>query len=378
MFIELHMLQNFAPSNLNRDDTGNPKECDFGGARRARISSQCLKRAIRTAPVFAETTAAPNGQRTRWLTRRLRDALQKAGKPEDESDGVAFALAEAYSGKMDSTEKDRTRVLLFLSEAEIEHMVTDLLADWGTVAAAASKTKVDSAPFKELVKELIRNTKKRTGAPDIALFGRMLADKPETNIDAACQIAHAISTHRVNMEIDFFTAMDDLQPSSEPGAGMMGTQGFNSACFYRYARLDWGQLVINLADDVALARRTVEGFIRAAEAAIPSGKQNSTAPHSRPSLMLATARENDAGWSLANAFENPVYPQAGNGLVAASAQALSSYWEQLCQVYGTESLGTVAVLALQPELPLSKGLQAANVSTFADFVQQVVTVLPEA
>ena len=347
MFVELHMIQSFSPANLNRDDTNNPKDCEFGGVRRARISSQCIKRAMRTAPIFAETTGVPIAKRTKWLiNRRLLPALVDAGKPEDESGQVLEGFVPLFVSKLDAkTKEDRkTAVLLYISDAEVDAMVEALLADWDDLG--------DEKKLKALTRNLTKQHRGHTSAPDIALFGRMLAEKPELGLDAACQVAHAISTHRVTMEMDFYTAVDDLNPEETAGAGMMGFVGFDSACFYRYARVDWRQLVKNLRGDTGLAGKTVEGFLRAAVTTVPSGKQNSFAANNPPSLLLAVVRQDGMGWSLANAFERPVYARRDTGLVAPSVEALDAYWGHLCQVYGTSTLKSVAALALDPDLSL--------------------------
>jgi len=156
----------------------------------------------------------------------------------------------------------------------------------------------------ELVKALVKKTDKRTSAPDIALFGRMLASNPSTNIDAACQVAHALSTHAVRMEMDYYTAMDHLKPDDVSGADMVGFTSFNSACYYRYLRIDWRLLVANLRD-VELARRTVEGFLRAAMTAIPTGKQNAFAAQNPTNFALVVVRDDGKSWNLVNAFETP-------------------------------------------------------------------------
>jgi CRISPR system Cascade subunit CasC len=214
----------------------------------------------------------------------------------------------------------------------------------------------------KLVDGLIERTKNRAGAPDIALFGRMLADRPETNIDAACQVAHAISTHAIKMDTDFFTAVEELLEPDETGAAMMDIAGFNCACFYRYARLDWEQLTKNLAGDTDLARRTAEAFLRASEAAMPTGKKSSHDNYTRPVFMLAVVRkEHSAGWSLVNAFEKPVRTWGGLGLVEPSVLALDHYWNDLCRFYGTQTVKAVAV-ALHPTFKpkeLSETLQSA-------------------
>ena len=370
MFIELHMLQNFAPSNLNRDDTNKPKDCKIGGVRRARISSQCIKRAIRTSPLFAETTQVDLATRTRWLTRPLEERLAALQKPTDEIAPIVSAFVEAYSGKLDGDSK-RTAVLIYLSQDEIDDLTQALLDNWDDLADVQARP----ALVAQMVKDQIKAHKSTTSAPDIALFGRMLADKPKLNLEAACQVAHAISTHRITMEMDFFTAVDDLQSEAEPGAGMMGFTGYDSACFYRYARIDWDQLVRNLDGDIPLARRTVQGFCRAAMQAVPSGKQNSFAAYNPPSVLLGVVRQDGMGWSLANAFERPVRPDREGGLVAPSVKALDAYWGRLTQVYGTDTLLCTAGLALDPDLPIET-LGDSLVPTQEAWMDAVLEALP--
>ena len=187
MFIELHLIQNFSPANLNRDDTNNPKDCEFGGHRRARISSQALKRAIRRLPIFAEKTGVSLGERTKWMTRPIKDQLMEAGKSEDLALSVATAFVTAYASKMEKNKPNKTTVLIYFSQEEIAGIVQGLLSNWDTAVAAAK----DGKSVPELVKDLERKTEGRTSAPDIALFGRMLAEHPNLNIDAACQASWA-------------------------------------------------------------------------------------------------------------------------------------------------------------------------------------------
>jgi CRISPR system Cascade subunit CasC len=375
MFIEVHAIQNFAPANLNRDDTGNPKDCEFGGTRRARISSQCLKRAIRLSPVFADTTGVDVGTRTKWLIERcLRPPLAAAGKPEEQVTEVLTAFVPAFVSKLDAKSKEdrKTAVLLYLGQAEVASIVQTLLDNWDSLPGDAGK----------LARALVKEHKGQTSAPDIALFGRMLAEQPELGLDAACQVAHAISTHRVTMEMDFYTAVDDLKADDTAGAGMMGFVGFDSACFYRYARIDWGQLIKNLSldeknpteEELALARRTVEGFLRSLVAAVPSGKQNAFAANNPPSFLMAVVRQDGMGWSLANAFEKPVYARADSGLVAPSVAALDAYWGRLRQVYGDDTLVRTAALALDPDLVL-ENLAGDTVETLDAWVSAVTDAL---
>jgi CRISPR system Cascade subunit CasC len=156
---------------------------------------------------------------------------------------------------------------------------------------------------------------------------------------------------------------------------MMGFTGFDSACFYRYARIDWKQLVANLNGDAGLARRAVEGFLRAAVAAVPSGKQSNFAANNPPSFLLAVVRQDGMGWSLANAFEQPVRPRGDGGLVGPSVEALDAYWDRLCRVYGDGTLARTAALALDPGLPLAS-LKEAQVKDMEAWIGAVVGALP--
>lgn len=156
---------------------------------------------------------------------------------------------------------------------------------------------------------------------------------------------------------------------------MIGFIGFNSACFYRYARLDWPQLLKNLRGEVDLTRRTVEAFVRATIAAIPKGKQNSSAAHNPPSFILAVVREDGMGWSLVNAFENPIRSKSGMGLVAPSVAALDTYWGRLTDVYGTRSICAVLALSLDPDLPLNR-LAGQRVENLDALIEEVLAALP--
>lgn len=355
MFIELHMLQSFAPSNLNRDDTNNPKDCTFGGVRRARISSQAFKRAIRYEPIFADVTQTDLSMRTKRLVDRLSDSLIAAELEEDAAQWVAEAAIGEFAGKI--TDK-QTNVLIYLSPMELDWLAGKIVDEWDTIQEYPQQEKESIKKVSTIVKTFLDEFKERTLAPDIALFGRMLANKP-LNVDAACQVAHALSTHRVSMEMDFYTAVDDLQPDGETGAGMMGMIGYNSATFYRYIRIDWRQLVKNLFNDEALAYLSVEGFLRAAVRAIPTGKQTSFAAQNPPEFLLGVVRQDGMSWSLANAFESPVanafespvYNNRNKGLIKPSIKQLDQYWGRLHRTYGRDNISAFS-LSLVEELSL--------------------------
>lgn len=346
MFIELHMIQNFAPANLNRDDTGAPKDCEFGGHRRARISSQCLKRSIRTNAVFTQATEVPLGYRTRYLADLFAKAMSPDSDPNQEVKDVALELASEYV-KPSSDHPEQGSAMVYVSEDEIDGASQQLLNQWAEITADEKKRK---NAIKQIVKGLVKQQKHATSAPDIALFGRMLANKTPRlsfQLHAACQVAHAISTHRVDMEMDYFTAVDDIREErQETGAGHISSTGYNSSCFYRYARIDWKQLVKNLNGDAGMARKTLEGFLRASVAAVPSGKQNSFAANNPPAFLLAVVRSDGMGWSLANAFEKPITPTRERSLSQSSIEALDDYWAKLAKTYGESTLKTVAALQL--------------------------------
>ena len=331
MFVELHIIQNFAPSNLNRDDTNAPKDCEFGGYRRARISSQCIKRSIRYNPAFEESVGLPKGMRTKLLVDELIKRLKDGGI---ESESINEIVKEFVQRISPLGKGSKTKVLLFLGEDEISRMVEILkgnILDMDGLDKEALKEKCDV-----LAKEFRMGTK----SPDIALFGRMMADNPNLNIDAATQLAHAISTHKMSMDMDFFTAVDDLQEKEDTGAGMMGTVEFNSACFYRYSLVDTGQLLENLQYDKELAMKTIEGFIRASIAAIPTGKQTSMAAQNPPNLVIVTARNKGQPMSLANAFASPVriggYTDVD--LIGGSIEKLDGYFDEITKMYGKDGL----------------------------------------
>lgn len=343
MFIELHVLQNFAPSNLNRDDTGAPKECEFGGYRRARVSSQSWKRAIRQESKFAtHLDKFGGGVRTRRLIVEIAESIS-GSKPASPDVVKVVAQVFAESGierpkEKGETEKDNTKQLLFMDRRAIDDMVGLFQAHWEVLTRGSKEAK--GKVYKALGEILAA----AVSSPDIALFGRMIEVKATTpfgkfqlGVDAACQVAHAISTNKVNKEFDFFTAVDELLPKGETGAGMMGTIEFNSACFYRYANVDGDQLLRNLTGNEALARVTLRAFLQSAIDAIPTGKQTSMPSPTPPSFVFVVVR--DAGlWSLANAFVRPIRATEAADLIEGSITALNAHWGELVGMYGEKGI----------------------------------------
>lgn len=343
MIIELHILQNFAPANLNRDDTGSPKDCYFGGYRRARISSQCLKRAIRDEFTSAHLIDSQFlSERTKRIVDELTKRLAASGRPEAESRKVAIALLNETGLKV--VKEDKTQYLLFLAVGEINAAVDIANQHWNALSTAtqareetegvdAGSTKAKAELLPSQIKTEMLQRLDGGRAADLALFGRMIANLKERNVEAACQVAHAISTNKIEVEFDFFTAVDDHRPQETTNADMLGSVEFNSACFYRYANVDTGQLIENLRGDEALARSTLAAFLRASVSAVPSGKQNSMAAYNPPSLVFLVVRERGQ-WNLANAFLNPIRPNPPVDLVQTSIAALDAYWGKLADMYG--------------------------------------------
>jgi CRISPR system Cascade subunit CasC len=355
MIIEMHALQSFAPNLLNRDDTGMPKDCTFGGYRRARVSSQSWKRAIRQLMRSEQGLDGAFGLRSKRLSLKLAERLERAGWDADnatKASEAAFKAALGRTGERGAFKitDGRSEYLLFFGPAELDRL-TELCIEHRDALLAGS---APSAEFKAALG--------KSGAVDIALFGRMLAHAPDRNVQAAAQVAHAISTHRASPDLDYYTAVDDLRPEETQAADMIGTIGFNAACYYRYAALDVDQLTENLDGDEALVRPATRALVDCFVRAVPSGKQATFAAHNPPSIVLVVGRYNGC-WSLANAFLKPVMPNAELDLVAASAKALDDQWASLAVVYGEPSNGRIALLAVG-EQPLPT-LQAHRVGSLA-------------
>ncbi len=367
LFLEFHLIQNFAPSNLNRDDTGAPKDALFGGQRRARISSQCLKRAVRLTAQAHELVAPEHrAVRTKKLLALLQERL--AGRdPEEARHKIELVLAGVGLKLKDD---GKTEYLLFLGDREVAGLAQLIDQHWDELTAGSGEKKSKKEAKTALPAELTKQAKALLDggkAVDVALFGRMLADLPAVNQDAACQVAHAISTHRVEREFDYFTAVDDEGDADETGAGMIGQVEFNSATLYRYAVLDLHKLLSNLQGDRELTLSAVAAFTQALVRAIPSGKQNSFAAHNPPEFVGVCLRH-AAPLSLANAFEQPVTPRGDAALTAQSVQRLADYEAKLAAVYGQPE-DRWLLLDLTGRWPVGHGQPQVNLAALAASAQ---------
>ncbi|HEC90790.1 MAG TPA: type I-E CRISPR-associated protein Cas7/Cse4/CasC [Alphaproteobacteria bacterium] len=325
-FLQFHFLTIYPPSNPNRDDLGRPKTAVYGGALRLRLSSQSIKRAARMSDTVQDALSGHLGSRTQRLGDEIRAFLLEHDADEKKALDIAKAVADVF-GKLDdkaSKDKDliRTRQLAFVSPDE-RKFAEEL---------ALKALKGEPLPDEKALKKLVLRT--ADGAADIAMFGRMLADDPGFNREAAVQVSHAITTHKAAVEDDFYTAVDDLKtPAEDAGAGFVGEAGFGSGVYYLYACVDLGLLVENLAGDRKLAQKTVTALAEALATSSPSGKQNSFAHQTRAGYIRAEYGAQQPR-SLAGAFFKPV---SGDDLMQASIEALDKTAAQMDRAYGATS-----------------------------------------
>ncbi|MGW2479675.1 type I-E CRISPR-associated protein Cas7/Cse4/CasC [Streptomyces sp. NPDC001571] len=350
--VDIHILQNVPPSNMNRDDTGTPKSAYYGGERRARVSSQAWKRATRKQ--FEQLLPLEElGVRTKRVVEALADriterdatvegnavklaeevlsvatgsALEVPKRKAKDEDGSAGALPEA-------------KYLMFLSRRQL-----DALAD----IAVAESDGGDPATLRAELKDKTKKARARAvvntrHSVDIALFGRMVADAADLNVEAAAQVAHALSVHRTEMESDYYTAVDDLSSDSESGVGMIGTVDFNSSTLYRYAAVDVDELHRNLGAGLdpeqppsTPAAKALTAFLEAFITSLPTGKINTFAHHTLPSVVVVKLRDR---WPLnfVGAFETPVPKSASGGFLRGSCDQLASHVAEMERAYGLGS-----------------------------------------
>lgn len=333
--VDIHIIQSVPPSNLNRDDTGSPKSAVYGGVRRARVSSQAWKRATRRDfGLYLDTSEV--GVRTKRAVELLADRIttldssigseSAQARATDVLDVLGLKVKEKRRAKGDTgpIEPPLTEYLIFFSNLQLDRL---------------ARLAVDSLPDK-VAKTDAKRALDSDHSFDLALFGRMVANDADLNVDAACQVAHAISTHAVANEFDYFTAVDDKNPADETGAGMIGTVEFNSATLYRYATVNVLGLQSTLGDSKATAR-AVQAFVRSFVTSMPTGKQNTFANGTLPDAVVVSVREGRPV-SLVGAFEEAV-PDQGKGWVEGSCTALTKYAREVGAAYGTRAGSTWVV-----------------------------------
>lgn len=298
LFLDIHAIQILPPSNVNRDDTGSPKTANFGGVTRARVSSQAWKKAIRDYfrdfgygfDVGVRTVKARDYIVQSMLAKDASLTQEDAEKKAE--DVLKAAGLKSKDGKL--------AALFFLGKKQAE-----------ALADAAIAGEKDKAKLKALIND--------RPEIDIALFGRMLADDPTMNEDASSQVAHAISTHAVQTEYDYFTASDDLADAGSAGAAMIQTNEFNSSTLYRYANVALHEFYHQLKDDKEMTAKAIKLYVEAFAKSMPTGKSNSYANQTFPQALLVMLR-NDRPISFVGAYEDPV--KAKNGYTEESVKRL--------------------------------------------------------
>lgn len=328
-FVQFHLLTAYGPSNPNRDDQGRPKQAMVGGVPRLRMSSQSLKRALRESSFFALDLADHKGTRTKRLHEKLVEKLVADGVGPAEAQKAADQVAVIF-GKLDSPDK---------KAADAKTVATTLAFispdEWALAHALAAKAaKGEDLPKDKDLKKLV--LRKADGAVDIAMFGRMLADDPEFNREAAVQVAHAITTHRAQAEEDWYSAVDDLNKAEDTGAGHLGEHGFGSGIYYQYICVNVDLLTENLNGDKGLAKKAMAALASALPVTTPKGKQNSHAHHPM-AYFIRAERGPRAPRDLSGAFFTPVDARLRelgvNDLQAGSIRALDTTAANLDKCY---------------------------------------------
>lgn len=347
-FVQLHILTAYPPANLNRDDLGRPKTAMMGGEPRLRISSQSLKRAWRTSAVFADSLKGHIGTRTKAIGIQVFNQLLEKGVAKKDALEWAKAIAGQF-GKLKGADKKNAmqeleiQQLAHFSPEELQ-LIDDLVV---TLAKRGSKPE-------ESELTLLRN--KHT-AVDIALFGRMLTAAPAFDVEAAAQVAHAISVHSVVVEDDFFTAVDDLNSGGDDaGAAHLGETEFAAGLFYLYLCIDKDLLVSNLSGDEELANKALAALIESAATVSPSGKQNSFASRARASYILCETGKQQPR-SLSVAYLKPV---RGGDMLATAIKQLATTLENMDKVYGACADKRCSMNAVTAEGSLQAIIQCAT------------------
>lgn len=349
LYVDFHVIQTVPPSCVNRDDTGSPKTALYGGVRRARVSSQSWKRAMRE--MFNEQFKENTGIRTKRLVELVQKEIQSI-QPEV-NDDEAVALAEriinlcGISTEKKGDDKGKTKALFFISKTQVHNLAEYIWLHQNE----------DDKDIKKAVKNMLN----KDHSVDIALFGRMVADDQNLNADASAQVAHSISTHRVENEYDYFTALDDLSTKEDTaGADMIGIVEFNSATMYRYANVAVHTLQSELNEEKELTVQAVTAFAEAFIKSMPTGKQNTFANRTLPDAVMITIRH-DQPINFVGAFEEPIRTTEG-GYVKPSTQRLEKYAQQVYDTYleAPEKAWQIGMGNLNESVNLKDVLQALH------------------
>ena len=327
-YLEVHVIQNLPPSNVNRDDTGAPKAAIYGGVNRLRVSSQAWKRAARES-FGADIDEAQRSTRTKRIVRLLAGRIQARREMDEDRAGQLAVDALNAAGVKVTPLKGKQEAKPSIADAEADALFfisNQQLENLAELAVASGDDAIDKKAAKAAID--------KDHGVEIALFGRMVASTPDLNVDAAVQVAHAISTHAIDPQGDFYTAVDDAKGRDEDsGAGMMGTIEFASATLYRYAAVGL-ELLAEKLGDVPLTGEAAAAFVKGFALSLPSGKKNSFAADTLPSAIVITLRDTRP-LSLVGAFERPVRA-TNDGFVAASVDRMAQHAAQVQESFGLE------------------------------------------
>ena len=367
MLIEVHMLKNYPPVNLNRDDSGAPKTCFFGGVQRGRISSQCLKRNWRISDTFRELDSF--GVRTRNMPQLVGNRLEELGVSAEFIEEAKKKLTGIANKDGTINKKGNiTSQIVFYSQEEIERIaqaVKAAIEEDGDLGKFTKRSPKDFEKLRSCVDD-------KPITADIALFGRMVTSQYFADVDAAMQVAHAISTHAVNRESDYFTAVDDLINDSEDdsGAGMIGDVDYNSCCYYEYASIDTDILRENLKsceNREELIRALIPALLRTMAYTNPSGKQNTFAGQVLPDMIMVEFKKNKIPLSYVNAFEEPVTVWGSQpNLVQNSIRKFSDHVNMMDQAYELPILHRVIMVPRFPDIHPEKCNDCRQFSEMAE------------
>ena len=342
LHFEFHILQSFPVTCLNRDDVGAPKTAMVGGSLRARVSSQCWKRSVRLA---MHDLGVTYGTRTKLISPLIANACLALGATSDQAKacgdkveavfikkssqgkgkankGASTPQEEDDSDDSDDSASEKSDTLLFFSPGDISALAKTFQKHDFDPEKALPNSKNQAKAITDILGE-----SNGTDAVDIALFGRMFAQAPPLNVEAAASFAHALSTHKVANEVEFFTAIDDC--ATDPGAAHMGSLEFNSATYYRYVSLDLGQLFQNLAGQHL--PETIEAFVKALFVAVPAARQatqSGASPWDFAKILVRT------GHRLQIPFETAIRAQDG-GFLKPSIEVMTKYLDRQEKLHGS-------------------------------------------
>lgn len=299
LFLDIHAIQTVPPSNINRDDTGSPKTAQYGGVTRARVSSQSWKRAIRKY-FYDKGHIQNSGIRSCDIVNHIAKIIVEKDKSISNKNAIKLVekALKVVAAKL-STKDQKLKALFFISNNQADKF-----------AQACLDKKSDKTELQEILKT--------DTSIDIALFGRMLAGDHSLNEDASSQVAHAISTHAIESEFDFYSAVDDLAPDDNAGVVLLDTLEYDSSTLYRYANIALHDFYRQLGDKeevIDAVKLFVEAFVKS----MPTGKINSFANQTLPQAVVVSLRS-DRPINLVSAFEEPV--KSENGYVDKSIQKL--------------------------------------------------------